>query len=69
MLKQARQLRECLGASRALERVNLFKVKVIKILIIEHIIAVVFINVVIPPVTLCSSRVEVKFVNIGCASV
>jgi hypothetical protein len=65
MLKQARQLREYLGASRALERVNLFKVKVIKILII----AVVFINVVIPPVTLCSSGVEVKFVNIGRASV
>jgi len=56
-------------ASRALEWVNLFEVSIIKILIVEHIIAVVFINVVIPPVTLRSSRVEVKFVDIGCASV
>lgn len=69
MLKQARQLVECLFASRALERVYLFAVSVLKILVVDHIIAIVFIDVVSPPVALCSSSVKVKFVNIGRASV
>lgn len=67
MLEQARQLREYLLAGWTLERVYFCVVYKFKILVIEHIIAVVFVDVVSPPVTLCNSRIEVNLVDTSCA--